>query len=221
MTPSHQGIGPHRFTVAIGSLGPVAESHYFDADPARASRPSEVEMELGDGVVRLRTDRGVFSGERVDAGTVELLRAVPAPPAHGDLLDLGCGYGPIAVAMARRSPGATVWAVDINQRAVGLMGENAALLGLSNLRAAQPDQVPAGLRFAAIWSNPPIRIGKTALHALLLEWLGRLEPDGRAWLVVHKHLGADSLVPWLAAEGHPTTKVASRKGYRILEVRSR
>ena len=178
-------------------------------------------MDLGDGVVRLRTDRGVFSGERVDAGTVELLRAVPAPPDWGDLLDLGCGYGPIAVAMARRSPGATVWAVDINQRAVGLVGENAARLGLSNLRAAQPDQVPAGLRFAAIWSNPPIRIGKTALHALLLEWLGRLQPDGRAWLVVHKHLGADSLVPWLAAQGHHTTKAASRKGYRILEVRSR
>ncbi len=185
------------------------------------SRPSEVELVLADGSARLRTDRGVFSGLRVDAGTVELLRAVPPPPTHGNLLDLGCGYGPIAVTMARRAPGATVWAVDVNERALKLMGENASRLGLDNVRAVRPDQVPAEVRLVAIWSNPPIRVGKAALHQLLRDWLGRLTPEGRAWLVVHKHLGADSLADWLATEGHRTVRLASRKGYRLLEVAPR
>lgn len=166
----------------------------------------------------MRTDRGVFSASRVDPGTVILLRATPPPPASGDLLDLGCGYGPIAVTLARRSPGATVWAVDVNERALDLVRENAAALGLPNVRAAAPSDVPPEVRFAAIWSNPPIRIGKEALHSLLLDWLGRLSPDGQAWLVVQKHLGGDSLAAWLVDQGYPTTRVGSKQAYRILSV---
>lgn len=181
------------------------------------SRPGEVS--LGPDV--LLTDRGVFSGDRVDPGTVELLRAVPPPPASGDLLDLGCGYGPIAVTMAKRAPGATIWAVDTNRRALGLVGENAVRLGLPNIRPALPEDVNPDVRFAAIWSNPPIRIGKEALHRLLVDWLTRLQADGRAYLVVHKHLGGDSLAAWLTGVGHTTTKLASRKGYRLLEVQAR
>jgi 16S rRNA (guanine1207-N2)-methyltransferase len=181
------------------------------------SRPTEVR--LGPDV--LLTDRGVFSADRIDPGTVELLRAAPAPPATGDLLDLGCGYGPIAVTLAKLAPGATVWAVDTNRRAVALTGENGARLGLRNVRAVTPEEVRPDVSFAAIWSNPPIRVGKEVLHQLLLDWLGRLTPDGRAYLVVHKHLGGDSLAVWLGGEGHATTKLASRKGYRILEVRPR
>ncbi|MDQ1356365.1 MAG: rRNA (guanine1207-N2)-methyltransferase [Acidimicrobiaceae bacterium] len=181
------------------------------------SRPTEVVL----GPDTLLTDRGVFSGNRIDPGTVELLRVVPPPPATGELLDLGCGYGPIALTMAKRAPGATVWAIDTNRRAVALTGENASRLGLSNVRAITPDAVPPELRFAAIWSNPPIRVGKESLHALLLAWLDRLTPDGLAHLVVHKHLGGDSLAAWLTAEGHATKRLASRKGYRLLEVRPR
>lgn len=177
------------------------------------------EVRLGQDV--LVTDRGVFSGDRIDAGTAELLRAVPPPPPAGELLDLGCGYGPIAVSMARRAPGATVWAVDTNRRAVALTAENAERLDLGNIRALTPEQVEPEVRFAAIWSNPPIRIGKEPLHHLLLDWLGRLAPDGRAYLVVHKHLGGDSLAAWLNDAGHPTEKMASRKGYRILTVAPR
>ena len=195
----------------------IAEAHYFNAEPAVASRP--VEVRLGDDV--LVSDRGVFSADHVDPGTVELLRAVPPPPERGDLLDLGCGYGPIALTMARRAPQATVWAVDTNRRALALVGENASRLGRRNVTAATPDAVPAGVRFGAIWSNPPIRIGKQALHDLLLLWLGRLTPEGHAYLVVQKHLGGDSLAAWLNDNGHPTTKLGSRKGYRLLEVAPR
>jgi 16S rRNA (guanine1207-N2)-methyltransferase len=192
--------------------------HYFDAEPAVASRPEEVELALPDGTIRLRTDRGVFSTSRVDPGTLILLREAPPPPLEGHLLDLGCGYGPIALTLARRSTAAMVWAVDVNLRALELVRDNATRLGLTNVRAVVPDDVPADVRLAGIWSNPPIRIGKEALHDLLLGWLGRLDAAGKAWLVVQKHLGSDSLAAWLDQHGHATRRLASRKAYRVLEV---
>jgi 16S rRNA (guanine1207-N2)-methyltransferase len=155
----------------------------------------------------------------VDTGTELLLKLAAPPPPEGDLLDLGCGYGPIAVTLARRAPGTTVWAVDINERALQLVRENAVALKLPNIRPARPDEVPAAVRFAGLWSNPPIRIGKESLHDLLSGWLERLSADGHGWLVVHKHLGSDSLGAWLAQTGVVVHRRASRQGYRILEVR--
>jgi len=199
----------------------MPEDHYFSSAPASASKPHEVELKLPDLQVTLLADRGVFSSRTVDAGTVELLRATPPPPTGGHLLDLGCGYGPIACSLAIRSPAATVWAVDVNERALSLTSENAGHLGALNVKAVQPAQVPAGITFDGIWSNPPIRIGKQALHDLLMTWLIRLAPEGAAWLVVRQHLGGDSLTRWLCDEGWDASKLASRKGYRILEVRPR
>jgi 16S rRNA (guanine1207-N2)-methyltransferase len=196
----------------------MSEGQYFAVEPGVASRPGAVELSLPDGRVTLAVDRGVFAAGRPDPGTVALLRAVPAPPATGPLLDLGCGYGPIAVTLARRAPSAEVWAVDVNERALALTRANAAALGLHGVRTARPDDVPADVAFAGIWSNPPIRIGKPALHELLLRWLPRLDPTGEAWLVVHYHLGGDSLAAWLGGQGWPVRRHASKKGYRILQV---
>ena len=175
---------------------------------------------LPDLSLELATDRGVFSGDRVDPGTKVLLAEVPISPAlDGEVLDLGCGYGPIAVTVARRAPGARVWAVDVNERALALTSQNADAAGVGNrVHAVTADRVPAEVRFTAILSNPPIRIGKAALHDLLLTWLDRLAPDGRAWFVVHKHLGSDSLASWLTGEGYGVRRVGSRLGYRVLEV---
>ncbi len=197
----------------------MCPGHYFDADPAVPSRPGAVELSLPDFHARLAVDRGVFAGRGVDPGTLELLRASPPPPPRGHLLDLGCGYGPIACTLAFRAPDTVVWAVDINERALDLTARNAATLRLPSVRAVRPDDVPAGVRFAGVWSNPPVRIGTVALHGLLEVWLPRLEADGRAWLVVHRHLGGDSLAAWLRGEGWTVNRAASKRGYRILEVR--
>jgi 16S rRNA (guanine1207-N2)-methyltransferase len=196
----------------------MSPGHYFDVDPAVPSRPGQVVLSLPDFQAPLTVDRGVFSAGGVDPGTVELLRASPAPPPNGDLLDLGCGYGAIACTLAHRVPAATVWAVDVNRRALELTARNAAALGLAGVRPARPEAVPASVRFAGIWSNPPVRVGKTALHELLRGWLPRLRPEGAAWLVVHRHLGADSLTVWLADEGWRVIRVGSKRGYRILRV---
>lgn len=191
-------------------------SHYFDERPGVASDRTVVDVALPDVAFTLATDRGVFSHGRVDTGTSLLLRNAPAPATTGDLLDLGCGAGPIALTLAKRSPGATVWAVDVNERARQLTAENATRNGLANVRAVAPEDIPAEVRFATIWSNPPIRIGKAALHELLITWLGRLVDGGEAILVVQKHLGADSLARWLDQQGFPTERIAGRAGYRLL-----
>lgn len=191
-------------------------SHYFDERPDVESSRTVVDVALPDVAFTLATDRGVFSHGHVDTGTLLLLQQAPPPPRLGHLLDLGCGAGPIALALAKRSPDATVWAVDVNDRARQLTAANAVRNAVTNVRAVAPDGVPGDVELATIWSNPPIRIGKRALHDLLLLWLGRLAPDGDAILVVHKHLGADSLQRWLGEHGFPTERIASRAGFRLL-----
>jgi 16S rRNA (guanine1207-N2)-methyltransferase len=195
-------------------------SHYFAPQPEAPSAPQPVELTLPDLRLTLQADRGVFSHGQVDPGTKVLLLEGGRPPDEPvDLLDLGCGYGPIALTLAQRAPRARVWAIDVNERAMALCQANAAAAGLGNVRVVHPDAVPADIAFAGIWSNPPVRIGKPALHALLLGWLGRLSPGGRAWFVVHKHLGSDSLARWLAGQGCTVSRAASRAGYRVLEIR--
>jgi 16S rRNA G1207 methylase RsmC len=196
----------------------MSEGHYFEANPAVPSRPTQVELALPDFRAQLTADRGVFSAGGVDPGTLQLLRAVAEPGQPGHHLDLGCGYGPIACTIAHRSPESTVWAVDVNDRALALTAANAKALAQPNVRAARPEQVPADLTFVGIWSNPPIRIGKTALHDMLQAWLPRLEPGATAWLVVQRHLGADSLAAWLVTQGWKVTRQGSKRGYRILRV---
>ncbi len=196
----------------------IPKSHYFEARPEVASRPRTVRLKEGELDLELQADRGVFGARAIDLGTLVLLREAPEPPPEGELLDLGCGYGPIALALALRAPKAHVWAVDVNERALELARANAASAKAANVTAARPDDVPAGLRFDAIYSNPPVRVGKAPLHSMLLAWLPRLKPGAPAYLVVQRNLGADSLAAWLGGQGFTVTRLKSKKGYRILQV---
>jgi 16S rRNA (guanine1207-N2)-methyltransferase len=197
----------------------MATSQYFEPTPDTASQPAEVRLDLADFSLRLTTDRGVFSHGAIDTGTRLLLQEAPAPGPITTALDLGCGTGAIACTLARRAPGATVWAVDVNERARALTGANAAANGCGNVRVSAPDEVPADTAFDLIWSNPPIRIGKPALHELLTRWLTRLAPTGIAVLVVQKHLGADSLATWIGTQDFTVERLTSRQNFRLLQVR--
>lgn len=203
-----------------GGLGDASGEHYFTARPASAAERRTLTVRLAGRDLQVETAGGVFSPGHVDLGTQVLLRSVPPPPDDGDLLDLGAGWGPVALTMALASPGARVWAVDVNERALDLVRRNAERLGLVNVVAATPDAVPEDVRFAALWSNPPIRVGKEALHAMLLRWLGRLDDDAAAHLVVQRNLGADSLQAWLRGQlaGRSVERAASAKGFRVLRV---
>ncbi len=198
------------------------DDHYFSADPSVAFQRAPVHAEVWGHELDLVSGSGVFAQGRLDIGTSVLFRETEPPdlPAGGRLLDLGCGYGVIGLACALAAPAATVTGVDVNQRAVLLANENAAPLGIADRYAAStPEQVDPSVTYDEIWSNPPIRIGKAALHDLLLTWLPRLAPGGRAVMVVGKNLGADSLQRWLGEQGYPTGRIASAKGFRVLETR--
>lgn len=193
--------------------------HYFDPSPTAPDERRDVTVRAWGHEVRLTTAAGTFSAGGLDKATAVLLDHVD-PPTGGRLLDLGCGWGPVACLLARSAPAAEVWAVDVNERSLELTRDNAQRLGVS-VHASTPDAVPGDLVLDEIWSNPPIRIGKDALHALLLRWLPRLGPDGVARLVVGRNLGADSLQRWLTEQGWPTERTASSKGFRVLTVRRR
>jgi 16S rRNA (guanine1207-N2)-methyltransferase len=192
--------------------------HYFDPAPEAKSKPRTLHLHAGDLAFELQADRGVFGSRAIDLGTLTLLKEAPLPPPEGDLLDLGSGYGPIAIALARRSPNAKVWAVDVNERALELTRANAAAAKTPNVVACLPDDVPPEVRFAAIYSNPPVRVGKGPLHDLLLRWLPRLAPEAKTYLVVQRNLGSDSLAAWLLTQGYAVERLKSKKGYRVLAV---
>jgi 16S rRNA (guanine1207-N2)-methyltransferase len=194
-------------------------AHYFDPEPEVVSKPRTLHLRAGDLAIELQADRGVFGSRAIDLGTLTLLKEAPRPPPEGELLDLGSGYGPIAIALARHSPSARVWAVDVNERALELTRTNALAAKTPNVVATLPDGVPTDVRFGAIYSNPPVRVGKAPLHELLERWLPRLAPGASAYLVVQRNLGADSLATWLAAQGWRVQRLKSKKGYRILEVK--
>jgi 16S rRNA (guanine1207-N2)-methyltransferase len=202
----------------------MANEHYFSASPESELKLRTIQATIAGRAVELQTANGVFSPAGVDAGTRVLLSSVPAPPPGGNLLDLGCGWGPIALTLAAESPHATVWAVDVNERSLDLTRRNASIMGLTNVNAVLPSDVPADISFMAMWSNPPIRVGKDSLHSMLSFWLPRLESGADAWMVVQKNLGSDSLQRWLELEfpeNFVFSRAATNKGYRVLRGRRR
>jgi len=194
--------------------------HYFVSDPSLPEKPRQITVELRGRTVTVGTAAGVFSPGDLDRGTAALLRTVPDP--HGSsMLDIGCGWGPLTLALALAAPDAVVTAVDVNDRSLRLTAENARGLGLSGVQTLRPEDVPEGRTFDTIWSNPPIRVGKEALHGILTTWLPRLSPGGTAWLVVQKNLGGDSLQRWLAdtlGDEFTVVRAATDKGFRIITV---
>jgi 16S rRNA G1207 methylase RsmC len=210
----------------MNTPSPSDPQHYFSESPETASRRKEFAVSSADGELTLSTDTGVFSQHGLDKGTSVFLEVMAkhdcAPIEPGSFLgDIGCGSGAIALTLATRYPECTIYAVDTNKRARDICMENAARNGLTNVVVKAPEEVDPTIRFASLWSNPPIRIGKTALHELLELWLARLDVDGTAYLVVNKNLGADSLAQWMTELSYPTTRLASRNGFRVLEAKAR
>ncbi|WEV46226.1 methyltransferase [Bifidobacterium sp. ESL0690] len=194
---------------------------YFSAQPGSRDVRRNLHVSLRGHDVDVEVSNGVFSGHRLDLGTSVLLRHAPQAPENGTFLDIGCGWGPIALALGLESPKADIWALDVNERALELTKTNAEKLGLGeHIHAVKATEIPANLTFDLIWSNPPIRVGKDELHTLLMAWLPRLTAGGYAYLVVQKNLGSDSLIKWLSAQlgdDFAVTKYASSKGYRVIE----
>ena len=202
----------------------MSEDHYFSQEPSSPLKPKSIQIPVAGVLEQVTTASGTFSPQQLDFGTEVLIEQMALAPEDGNLLDLGCGWGPIALNLAKMRPSSKVWAVDVNTRSLELTESNARSLSLTNITTALPEQVPAEMSFSGIWSNPPIRIGKKQLHELLLMWLPRLDPGGEAYLVVQKNLGSDSLQNWLTQElstGFEVSRYTSIKTYRVIKVRKK
>lgn len=208
----------------------MSDEQYFARQPkskstlspdGSAKHDQRITWKVGATDVHLTTDRGVFSRRGLDPGTAVLIENAPPPPKSGTFLDLGCGSGALAITLATYSPQATVWAVDVNERAISLTRRNAISNHCSNVYAVGPEGIPPDTTFDLIWTNPPIRIGKKELHTLLSTWLSRLSEHGQAWLVVNRNLGSDSLVTWLGEQGYKVSRHTSKRGYRVICVAGR
>ena len=207
-------------SLAPESLAPATE-HYFSPQPAGEYKTTEIEVSLAGRELTVETAGSIFSPERLDMGTDALMRIVPQTPEKGNFLDLGCGWGPLAITMALEAPDANIYAIDVNERALELTKRNAARHKLGNIHVSTPQDVAAKVNFDIIWSNPPIRVGKAELHSILKHWIPRLAVDGIGYFVVAKHLGADSFEKWLRTEFADDFDVYREdhyKGFRVVKV---
>lgn len=195
--------------------------HYFSAQPLTPDERYERTVTIDGDEFSVLAAPGVFSPGRLDKGTRVLLKYAPLPPAEGLLVDLGCGWGPLSLALATASPQARVLAVDVNERARELTRLNAERAGLTNIEVYPPDE---GLEIAraegvrGLWSNPPVRIGKKEMRSLLMDWLTPVTEE--AILVISKNLGADSHAAFLA-DTFEVARLGSSGGFRVLSVRPR
>lgn len=205
----------------------ISGEQYFSAEPSSIDERRTLHVTLRDNDVTVQVSNGVFSTSRLDLGTSVLLKHAPKLPELGKFLDIGCGWGPISIALGLESPNAEIFAVDVNERALELTELNAKNVGLKHIHTSLVDDALKENNtlefnnFDIIWSNPPIRVGKEILHNILLTWIPRLKLGGAAYLVVQKNLGSDSLITWLAenlGESYSVEKYASSKGYRVIEV---
>ncbi len=198
----------------------MVEEHYFSSDPAAPKKTVSIAMQVGGKQLELEAASGTFSSGRLDAGTAVLLKHDDHFPKDGNVLDIGCGWGPIGLSIASLQKNSTVYGIDINQRSIEQSNLNSKSLGLKNFTAMHSRDLPEDLRFSAIWSNPPIRVGKKILHELMESFIPRLEPGGRAMLVVQKNLGADSFQRWLSNRfpEAEVSRVGTDKGYRVISL---
>lgn len=194
---------------------------YFDEDPNVESKPVTFIKNICGIDFEFKTDRGVFSKGALDKASVILIKefdenyaAVPLSVA-----DVGSGYGPLICFVGKKFDQAKLLAVEPNERARTLCEYNYKKnIGDARLKIIAPEDIDQEKKFDLIISNPPIRVGKKALYELLKEWAKRLSENGQMWLVMSKHLGADSCARYLESDCNLSVeRIASKKGFRILK----
>lgn len=168
---------------------------YYTANPTSAHQLREVEMEVLGVRAVYTTDAGVFSRDGLDTGTRVLLEALPA--LDGRALDLGCGWGPVGLTLAKKYPSLNVVMTDVNARAVELSKKNLARNG-ARATVVQGDAFEnVEGTFETIITNPPIRTGKAAIYAMFADAQNYLSATGELYIVIRKQQGAPSALKYL------------------------
>ncbi|OLO27183.1 16S rRNA methyltransferase [Alkalihalophilus pseudofirmus] len=194
-------------------------NHYFSEKPSVESNRSTFVFDLRGSTLKFTSDAGVFSKREVDFGSRLLLDAFTFPEVKGDILDMGCGYGPIGLALAKENKALTVYMADINERAVELTKENATDNKITNIKVIQSNLFEAIEKdnFAAILTNPPIRAGKSTVHQIFEQAYSKLVSGGQLWVVIQKKQGAPSAIEKLKTLYTNVEVVQKKKGYFIIQ----
>jgi 16S rRNA (guanine1207-N2)-methyltransferase len=194
-------------------------NHYYSRTPEVKSDPQNIETVLRDFKFRLKTDQGVFSKNEIDFGSRLLIDSFTENQIAGPLLDVGCGYGPVGLSMARAFPDRAIHMVDVNERALGLANENANANGISNVSIYESNCLEnvSEKNFSAILTNPPIRAGKSVVHEILEDSYNHLADGGELWVVIQKKQGAASAQKKMEEVYGNAEVAAKKKGYQILK----
>ena len=196
--------------------------HYYSNKPQTESKPRQWKFTLLGNTFTFETDAGVFSKSEVDFGSRVLIDAFEMPDVAGVLLDVGCGYGPIGLSIAKVHPEREVLMMDINSRAIGLAQKNAQLNGVQNVRIFESDglsAVEASVKAAVVLTNPPIRAGKETIFRFYDSAYEVLVENGELWIVIQKKQGAPSTVSHLEEMFSEVDVVEKKKGYWIIRAK--
>ncbi len=196
--------------------------HYYSKKPQIESNPRQWKFKLLGHSFQFETDSGVFSKSEVDFGSRTLIEYFQLPEVDGAIFDIGCGYGPIGLAIAKEYPERTIYMMDVNERAVSLAKRNAELNGIQNVRIFESDGVTAvgeEVKAAAILTNPPIRAGKEVIFKFYDGAYEKLVPNGELWVVIQKKQGAPSTVAHLEEKFAEVEIVEKNKGYWIIKAK--
>ena len=195
--------------------------HYYSRNPEVDSKPAFWNYTLRGNSFRFKTDQGVFSKSEVDFGSRLLIESFVMPDIEGEILDVGCGYGPIGLSVAKSEPSRLVHMVDVNQRAIELAKENASSNQISNVKIYESDRLEnvTDNNFCAILTNPPIRAGKTVVHDILVKSYEYLSSQGELWVVIQKKQGAPSAKDKMKEIFDEVEVVCKDKGYYILRAK--
>jgi 16S rRNA (guanine1207-N2)-methyltransferase len=196
--------------------------HYYSRKPNADSNPKYWDFTLNNSRFRFKTDNGVFSKNEVDFGSRLLIETFTLPEVDGPLLDVGCGYGPVGLALAKQNPNFTVHMVDINERALELSRDNAKANGVENVLIYESDKLEGvkETNFSAILTNPPIRAGKKTVHDIFAQSKDKLASGGELWIVIQKKQGAPSAVDKLNQLFGEVEVVDKEKGYFIIRAKN-
>ena len=194
-------------------------SYYFDKDTDVTSKEITTRAEIGSNLYTFKTDNNVFSKRGLDFGTRTLLETIDVNSISGDVLDFGCGYGPIGIYIASKTD-SNVDMVDINERALGLARVNANINGV-NVNIFESDIYSnVAKKYDYIITNPPIRVGKKILYEILIGAKEHLNNDGHLIFVINKDQGGKSTMKDL--EKHYEVKLLNKnKGFLIIDCKNR
>ncbi|WP_102349394.1 class I SAM-dependent methyltransferase [Bacillus sp. Marseille-P3661] len=193
--------------------------HYFSSNPSVESKPFTFEDRLKGHSFIFTSDLGVFSKNEVDFGSRLLIEQFEVPDVPGDLLDVGCGYGPIGLSLAKEYPDRKIVMVDVNERSLNLSRINSDKNNITNVHVRRSDLFSDinEKNFAAIISNPPIRAGKKVVHEILERSYEHLAEHGELWIVIQKKQGAPSALDKLKSIFSEVDVVEKKKGYYIIK----